>query len=132
MNSGRILIIGAPGSGKTTLADAIGTKFKVPVVHTDDYIDKVPFWAVPDLLIEIYGDYDKIVIEGVQAARLLTRDYNPDLVVYLDSDTTGGLATIARTRFELFQEDHPEKCITLAAKSFTIDEIVDFSLDTDK
>lgn len=81
--SNRVVIIGAPASGKTTLAKMLEQHFLV--IHTDDYIglgyDKALYSLMEDL------DYwnDEWIIEGVLGYRLLRKlrqiDQDVDLII---------------------------------------------------
>lgn len=82
----RVLIAGGPGTGKTTLADAIAQPL---TVHTDDLLD-VP-WSEQRGAVTAWAaanrDAAAWLIEGVTIARCLRHgellDQGPTLVLYL-------------------------------------------------
>lgn len=75
MNNKRIMIVGGPRTGKTTLADEIRLDMEpdVLVYHTDDLIGKYDWADVPDQIITWMQYNPPWLIEGVQTARALRR-----------------------------------------------------------
>ena len=87
----KVLIIGCPGSGKTTLAKALSEKTGLPLIHLDK-IQWTGDWEC------IRGeDFDRILIEKMQAPEwIIDGNYNRtipmrlkecDTVIYLDYPT---------------------------------------------
>ena len=85
----RILIIGCPGAGKTTLARQLGEKLNLPVVHLDsifwspgnwEHLDSENFEAAlqPEL------DKPRWIIEGNYDRTLRMRMQYCDTVIWLD------------------------------------------------
>lgn len=103
----RVLIIGGPKTGKSTLGSELSQRLGLKLISTDDYIGRKSFKGIPDAILADHGSRDNIIIEGVAAARLLTRDYKPDLVIYLTEYSADpkhvALNTIARTRYENYK-----------------------------
>ena len=62
-----IAIDGASGMGKTTLANELGTKLNIPILHFDDFGDDYkPFVGLPRLFETLASSPDPlIIIEGV-------------------------------------------------------------------
>ena len=80
----RIVIVGVPMSGKTTLCNMIEEKKKVSVLHTDDITMSVPWKQAPKKILDEIRKYSMpYVIEGVQAYRLLRNGFIPEVVVCL-------------------------------------------------
>ncbi len=89
----KILIIGSPASGKTELGKRLAWKFKMPIIHTDNYIG----YGQPNNLYVLLEDLKKresesLIIEGVLNYRLLRKGiegtgYNfvPDLVIEVEA-----------------------------------------------
>lgn len=78
----RVCIVGAPGSGKTTLARAIGRNDDT--LHTDSLLGDVPWDAQRGLVVEWAAPRETWVIEGVTAARCLRHaELQPDIVLWL-------------------------------------------------
>lgn len=78
----KIVIIGCPGSGKTTLAIKLGKMFDIPVFHLDDYqnLSSDDFKAKQD---EIMKD-NKWIIDGNFTKTIDKRATMADTVIFLD------------------------------------------------
>jgi dephospho-CoA kinase len=91
-NENTIVIVGAPASGKTTLANKLMEEYPdSSVYHTDDYIkhgfEDSLYVLMKDLAVD---PNKKQIIEGVQAARLLRKgaelnNFHADLVITIDA-----------------------------------------------
>ena len=89
----KILILGNPASGKTTLAKRLAHKHAIPIIHTDSYIG----YGHRDNLYVLLKDLEKrqnekLIIEGVLAYRLLRKgiegtgyNWQPDLVLEVEA-----------------------------------------------
>ena len=87
----RVLVIGCPGSGKTTLAKALAEKTELPLIH----LDKIQWTGNWECLRG--EDFDRILTEKMQApCWIIDGNYNRtipmrlshcDTVIYLDYPT---------------------------------------------
>lgn len=86
----RIVICGPADTGKSTLS----RQFNGLVVHTDDYIDTVPFEDVPRVVFARIAGVRRYCIEGVQGGRVLRkaaklgtlgRDFDPQVAIWLST-----------------------------------------------
>jgi len=87
-NMERILIIGSPGSGKSTFAIELGKKTGLPVIHLDHEFWN-PGWAMTprELWLERTHDMierDRWIIDGTYDSSLHIRLPRADTVVFLD------------------------------------------------
>ena len=86
----RILIIGCPGSGKTTLARALKEKLGLPVVHLDqlwwkdgwEHVTREEF----DSRLAMALNMDQWIIDGHYSRTMPMRLSRCDTIIYLDFD----------------------------------------------
>lgn len=81
-----LAITGLPGSGKTTLADALGHVLDIHVFHTDYHI--AASWdEQPDLCLKsarcLQSLVRPVVVEGLTVARMFRYGFNPDCLIVL-------------------------------------------------
>lgn len=87
-NINKISIIGASGTGKTTLSDNLGQVLNLPVYHLDG-INYFKNWEKRDkeerdkIITEII-EKDRWVMDGTYNSTLKQRLENSDLIIYLD------------------------------------------------
>jgi adenylate kinase family enzyme len=98
-------IIGCGGSGKTTLANALGAGLELPVVHIDSHywriVDDGRVESTPEQWAETHRRLvaqDAWIIEGMKLGVLDERLRRADTVIYLDLSTRACLAGILRRR----------------------------------
>ncbi len=80
MSKAQLAIVGLPGSGKTTLANALGEVLNLWVLHTDNY-KNLPWQRQADAAIEAVGT--RGITEGITVARMFRRGFNPDCVLWI-------------------------------------------------
>ena len=85
----RVLIIGCPGAGKTTLARQLGVRFHLPVVHLDSIFWSPGNWEhlnQEDFDQELMAELEKPrwIIEGNYDRTLQLRLAYCDTVIWLD------------------------------------------------
>lgn len=87
----RIAIVGAPGTGKTTLANNLSEIYNIPATHIDG-IHHLENWALRDkaerdeIILKIVAE-DKWIIDGTYKSTLRARLERADLVIWLDFST---------------------------------------------
>ena len=86
----RILIIGCPGAGKTTLALALGKKLHLPVVHLDQLWWKGNWETVTreefDSRLAMALNGEKWIVDGNYSRTIEMRLAKCDTIIYLDFD----------------------------------------------
>lgn len=108
-NIKKIAIIGAPGSGKTTLAIQIKDIFNLPVVFLDSFY-QLPNWVMRDpverdnLILEATIK-DKWIMDGTFINTLEERVKVADLVIFLDYKTKVQLKGIFKRFFMNFGKE---------------------------
>ena len=86
--SKRILVIGCPGSGKTTLSKKLKKKLKLPLIHLDKFYHK-PNWVEPEKtewkkIVERLAKKTTWIMDGNYADSFDIRFSRADTVIYLD------------------------------------------------
>lgn len=108
-NIKKIAIIGAPGSGKTTLAIKIKDIFNLPVVFLDSFY-QLPNWVMRDpaerdnLILEATRK-DEWIMDGTFINTLEERVKVADLIIFLDYKTKVQLKGIFKRFFTNFGKE---------------------------
>jgi energy-coupling factor transporter ATP-binding protein EcfA2 len=90
----QLAIVGLPGSGKTTLAKALGEVFRLEILHTDVFA-AFPWDDQANLAVTAAPGFG--IVEGVTVARLFRRGFKPDCVVrVLGGKTSPQLASLIK------------------------------------
>ena len=108
----KIIILGGPGSGKTTLAKLLGTKYNLPVVNLDglNYFEN---WVERDkeerdnIILEKIKE-KQWIIEGNYKKTLKDRAKKADLIVFLDYPTIILLKGILERNIKNFNKEKEE------------------------
>ncbi|HEX8621629.1 MAG TPA: AAA family ATPase [Allosphingosinicella sp.] len=84
----RVLVIGSPGAGKSTLAAAIARRTGLPLVHLDQHYWRAG-WAEPDQAewtrqVESLAAAPRWVMDGNYSGTLPLRLGSADIVLWLD------------------------------------------------
>ena len=87
----KILILGGPGSGKTTLANKLAKIFGLPIINLDN-INYKKGWIQRDKkerdrIIRKKMNNDEWIMEGIYKTTLQERAENADLIIFLEYPT---------------------------------------------
>lgn len=107
----KIAIIGAPGTGKSTLASYLQKQTNLPIFHLDQYFWS-PNWTHPEE--ETYKKiHDKIhnknkwIIDGMNLKYLESRIIKADLIIFLDYSSTVYIRRIFKRLFQYYGTPSP-------------------------
>lgn len=108
----RIVVIGSPGAGKSTLAIALAIATALPLIHLDAEYWQAG-WAEPDkadwqarMITMAAGE--RWVIDGNHGGSLAVRLARATLVVWLDLPTRSCLSGVVRRRWRYRGGDRPD------------------------
>lgn len=119
-NYNKILIIGCPGTGKSTLARKLGNITKLPIIHLDKFWHDKSLWS-GDItqkkkqwrryVTKLVED-DRWVMDGNYTSTLDIRIPNSDLIIFLDYSVFSALFGVMKRRLQFWdtskvREDMP-------------------------
>ena len=108
----RISIVGAPGSGKTTLSFKLEKIYNLPVFNIDT-IYQLPNWVMRDpkerdqMILEEAAK-DKWIIDGTFIDTLENRVERADIIFFLDFNTFTFIKGIAKRYFKNRGKEKPD------------------------
>ena len=108
----RIMIVGGPGSGKSTMARWLGEQTGLPVQHMD-HIHWMPNWVErPQAdrlqIIRAVEESDRWIIEGGISVRYTERLERADLLVWLDLPVSVRLWRVMRRSWRYRGQSRPD------------------------
>lgn len=111
----RVAVIGCGGAGKTTLANELGKRLGIPVVHIDSHYWQLASGRRVESTSEEWKAShrrlvarDEWVIDGMKLGVLDERLARADTVIYLDCSTAACVSGIIRRWVHYRGEDRPE------------------------
>jgi adenylate kinase family enzyme len=108
----RVLVIGSPGSGKSTMATAIARRTALPLIHLDQHYWRSG-WVEPDKeawaeQVEALAAGERWVMDGNYGGTLGARLPRADTVIWLDFPTLLCLWRVARRAWRHRGEVRPD------------------------
>lgn len=108
----RICIVGAPGTGKTTLAKKLKQIYNLPVCHLDS-IHQLPNWvlrdeAERDAMILEETRKEEWILDGTFTNTLEERINRADMVIFLDYSTISALNGVIKRIIKDHGKEKPD------------------------
>lgn len=113
----KIVILGCPGSGKTTLANSLSSARRIKTKSMDEFYWQ-PNWARPvndEWLDELkrYLNQDEWIVDGNYAEYLDIRLKHADMVIYLDSNPVTALLNYIKRAIYRYYNNRNSKQISI-------------------
>lgn len=108
----KIAIVGAPGTGKTTLADKLSEKLNIEATHIDG-LHHLENWKIRDkserdkMILDIVAK-DEWIIDGTYSSTLKERFEKSDLIIWLDFSTFAEIKGIMERYIKNKGKEKPE------------------------
>lgn len=107
----KVLIIGSPGSGKSTLSNNLRTQLRLPLYHLDkinwknnkDYLSREEFNTE---LVKVLKT-DRWIIDGNYNRTMALRATYADTIIWLDAPRTLCLYRVSKRYFSYFRKQTP-------------------------
>lgn len=111
-NIKRICVVGAPGTGKTTLSRKLKEIYNLPVCHLDS-IHQLPNWVLRDEkerdeMILKETQKDRWILDGTFTNTLPQRIDRADLVIFLDYSTIEALKGVITRIIKDYGKEKPD------------------------
>lgn len=108
----RVMVIGSPGSGKSTLSQHLGRHYKLPVIHLDKH-----YWLANwtprdndsfDQMLEQFASQEQWVIDGNYSRTMDIRLKRAEQVIWLDMPTWLCLYRVFKRRLIYHKKSRPD------------------------
>lgn len=111
-NIKRICVVGAPGTGKTTLSKKLGEIYNLPVCHLDSF-HQLPNWELRneeerDNLILEATKKEEWILDGTFTNTLLERVNRADMIIFLDYSSIDALKGVIKRIIKNHGKEKPD------------------------
>jgi len=111
----KALVLGPPGSGKSTISKLIGNKVGIPVIHLDQHFFG-PNWSDPDRedfrqIVEELCNQSHWVMDGGYGSTLDHRLRQADTVIYLDESAWTCLKRVLIRTWKYYGKTRPSMAV---------------------